>query len=223
MTVSKKPLVATAYNEIYRKIITLEYDPGRQLNEQTLVEDLSIGRTPIREALCNLSSDMLVESLPGKGVIVPPITLQNTKSVFAALEILEVGVAKLAMRNKITTHLEDMETANASMFQAREKMDIYALVEVNNAFHVAYSLCSGNVYLIEALRKVRCEANRLAYLSFANEIPTEQSLIDHYKLVIEQHDMIIRFLRDRNQSELEKVLLQHIADFKKRIIEYLAT
>ncbi len=223
MTPSKKPLVVTAYDEIYRRIITLEYEPGRQLSEQSLVEELSIGRTPIREALCNLASDMLVESLPNKGVIVPPITLQNTKSVFSALEILEIGVAKQAVRNNVTSHLAAMEAANASMVQAEEAIDIYALVDANNAFHVSYSRCSENVYLIEALRKVRCEANRLAYLSFANEIATEQSLRDHYKRVVVQHDTIIAHVRDRNLLELQKVILQHIVDFKKRIIEYLAT
>ena len=40
---------------------------------------------------------MSFESLPNKGVIAPPITLQNTKGVFAALEILELGVARQAM------------------------------------------------------------------------------------------------------------------------------
>jgi len=94
MTVIKKPLATVAYDEIYRKIVCLEYEPGRQLYEQDLIDDLSIGRTPIREALCNLASDMLIESQPNKGVIVRPLTLQNTKAVFAALETLELGIVK---------------------------------------------------------------------------------------------------------------------------------
>jgi DNA-binding GntR family transcriptional regulator len=219
----KKPLVSVAYDTIYRKIITLDYEPGQQLNEQGLTEDLSIGRTPIREALCNLNADMLIESQPGKGVIVRAITLQNTKSVFTALEILETGVAALAMRNKISKYTTLMEDANTAMKQAMEEMDIYALVDTNNRFHIAFSQCSQNVYLVEALRKVRCEANRLAYLSFANEIASEQSLRDHYKSVVAQHDTIIKHLIERDEEKLTTILLQHIAEFRKRIIGYLAS
>ncbi len=223
MASTRKPLVSVAYDTIYQKIITLEYEPGQQLNEQELIEDLSIGRTPIREALCNLSADMLIESQPGKGVVVGAITLQNTKSVFTALEIFETGVAALAMRNKITKYTSMMEAANEAMKLAMAKLDIYALVDTNNSFHIAFSQCSQNVYLIEALRKVRCEANRLAYLSFANEIASEQSLREHYKRVVAQHDTIIKHLTDRNEEELIKILLQHIAEFRKRIIGYLAS
>ena len=219
----KKTLVSVAYDAIYRKIITLEYEPGQQLNEQTLTEDLSIGRTPIREALCNMNADMLIESQPGKGVVVSAITLQNTKSVFTALKIFETGVATLAMRNKITKDINMMEEANTAMKLAMAEMDIYALVDTNNSFHIAFSKCSKNIYLIESLRKVRCEANRLAYLSFANEIASEQSLLQHYKRVVTQHDTIIKHLKERNEEELKKVLLQHIDEFRKRIIGYLAS
>jgi DNA-binding GntR family transcriptional regulator len=219
----KKPLVSVAYDSIYRKIITLEYEPGQQLNEQGLTEDLSIGRTPIREALCNLNADMLIESQPGKGVIVRSITLQNTKSVFTALEIFEAGVAALAKHNNITKYINRMEEANTAMKQAMAEMDSYALVETNNSFHLAFSECSQNVYLVEALRKVRCEANRLAYLSFANEIASEQSLRGHYQRVVAQHDSIIQHLTERNEDALKEVLLQHIAEFRKRIIGYLAS
>lgn len=219
----KKPLATVAYDEIYRRIVSLEYEPGRQLYEQKLMDDLSIGRTPIREALCNLASDMLIESQPNKGVLVRPVTLQNTKAVFSALEILELGIVKQAMTNNITPHLQAMEQASVSMAKAVENMDIYALVDSNNSFHTSFSRSSNNVYLVEALRKVRCEANRLAYLSFANEIKTEQSLRAHYKCVMAQHDEMILYLREKREEELKKVLLQHITDFKKRIIEYLAS
>lgn len=223
VVIRKKPLVSVAYDAICRKIITLEYEPGQQLNEQVLTEDLSIGRTPIREALCNLNADMLIESQPGKGVIVRAITLQNTKSVFKALEIFETGVAALALQNRNTEYITLMEEANTAMKQAMESMDVYALVDTNNDFHIAYSNCSKNIYLVEALRKVRCEANRLAYLSFANEIVSEQSLFEHYKRVVVQHDTIIEHLTARNEEELTKVLLLHIAEFRTRIIGYLAS
>ena len=40
-----------AYQELKRKIVTLELPPATVLTETVLMEDLGIGRTPVREAL----------------------------------------------------------------------------------------------------------------------------------------------------------------------------
>jgi len=77
--IPKQPLAVKAYETLVKKIICLEYQPSQHLEENQLVEDLGIGRTPIREALVRLHGEKMVESHPKKGVIVRPITLQNTK------------------------------------------------------------------------------------------------------------------------------------------------
>jgi len=219
----KQPLGMTAYEEIYRRIITLAYEPGQRLEESQLMEQLGIGRTPIREALLNLAADMLVESQPNRGYIVRPITLQTTKAAFAALRILETGVAALAVRNEVTPFLAAMEKDNRHMADAVAQMDVLQLVEVNSSFHANFACCSRNVYLMEGLRKIRCETNRLAYLSYGNEIDPERSLYDHYDSVIRQHDDIIRYIKDRDERRLIETLTAHIEIFKTRIIHYLAS
>ncbi|MCK5098031.1 MAG: GntR family transcriptional regulator, partial [Desulfobacteraceae bacterium] len=89
--IPKQPLAVTAYELIIKKIICLEYQPSQHLEENHLVEELEIGRTPIREALVRLQGEKMVESHPQKGVIVRSITLQNTKAVFEGMKILELG------------------------------------------------------------------------------------------------------------------------------------
>ena len=71
----KQPLAVTAYETIVRKIICLEYPPGQYLEENQLVEELGIGRTPVREALVRLQSENMIESQPNKGVVVRPIRI----------------------------------------------------------------------------------------------------------------------------------------------------
>jgi DNA-binding GntR family transcriptional regulator len=210
----KQPLAASAYNAIYRNIISLVYEPGQRLEENPLVAQLGIGRTPIREALLSLAADLLVESSPGKGYTVRPITIQNTKAAFDALLILEVGVAHLAVRQDATVYLNMMEEANATVKTAMQDMNLLELVEANGIFHHHFAACSRNVYLIQALLKVRCETNRLAYLSYGNEIELQRSLKAHYTSVVEQHDRIIDLIRARDESGLRDVILAHIRIFK---------
>ena len=72
----KKPLGITAYEKIYERIIALEYKPGQNLEEKQVMSHLNLGRTPIREALLRLAGENIVESQPGKGFMVPSITLK---------------------------------------------------------------------------------------------------------------------------------------------------
>jgi DNA-binding GntR family transcriptional regulator len=84
--IPKQPLAVTAYETLVKKIICLEYQPSQHLEENQLVDDLGIGRTPIREALVRLHSEKMVETHPKRGVIVRPITLQNTKAMFGVCQ-----------------------------------------------------------------------------------------------------------------------------------------
>jgi len=67
--VRKLPLNERAYERIRERIITLELSPGNQINERSLEKLLSIGRTPIREALFRLGAEELVEMIPGRAFL----------------------------------------------------------------------------------------------------------------------------------------------------------
>jgi DNA-binding GntR family transcriptional regulator len=215
-------LGSAAYQAIYSRIISLQYAPGQYLEEAALVDTLNIGRTPVREALQRLAADLLLESQPGKGFVVRPLTLQNTKAAFAALQILELGVAGLAVRQASALLLDEMRTANLQVADAVADMQIYRLVQANSAFHDAYARCSDNIYLVQSLQRVRCETNRLAYLSYGNEIDPGRTLQEHYASVIAQHTGIIDAIGSRDEEALREIVVDHIQIFKNRIIHYLA-
>jgi DNA-binding GntR family transcriptional regulator len=219
----KQPLGVMAFQQIYRKIMTLEYEPGRRLEEKQLMEGLNIGRTPIREALLRLAADFMVESHPNMGFVVRPITLQNTKAAFAALKIMELGVAELAVRQDVGCLLEQMQRANQQVAEAIAQRDIVGLVDANSRFHQHLADCSRNDYLIHGLHKVRCETDRLAYMSFSSQIDPIKPLEEHYRSVIDQHRTIIDSIRKRDEPRLKEALIEHTQAFQNRIILYMAS
>jgi DNA-binding GntR family transcriptional regulator len=117
--------------------------------------------------------------------------------------------------------MASMAAANDAVAKAIQNLDILELVEANSAFHAHYAACSRNLYLIQALQKVRCETNRLAYLSYGNEIDLQRSLKAHYTSVVEQHQQIIELIRMRDETGLCAVIQTHIETFKNRIVQYL--
>ena len=65
-----RSLAEKAYQLLVRKITQMEYVPGSLLVEKNLMEELGIGRTPIREALQRLAIEGLVDHMPNRGMFV---------------------------------------------------------------------------------------------------------------------------------------------------------
>ena len=63
-----------AYNYLFEKILCCEYLPGQEISEKMLNEELSFGRTPIREALVTLKSQNLLTVYPRRGMQIRPFT-----------------------------------------------------------------------------------------------------------------------------------------------------
>lgn len=219
----KQPLALLAYETIVKRIICLEYQPSQHLEESHLVEDLGIGRTPVREALVRLQSENMVESHPNRGVVVRPITLQNTKAMFESMNIFEFGVVDISVTKNCTTGLEKMRAANREICETIAKDDLFGMVEANHLFHMAFARCSQNEFLIRAVHDVRNEAKRLSFLSYNTEIGSENTLENHYQSVVEEHKKIITLLEARDKTGLKSLLQDHIQTFRERIIQFMVS
>jgi len=218
-----QPLAVTAYETIVKKIICLEYQPSQHLEENQLVESLGIGRTPVREALVRLQGEKIVESHPNKGVIVRPITLQNTKAMFESMHIFEFGVVDIALNKDCSVYIKQMKASNKSAEKAIQSNKIFKLVEANHEFHMNFAKCSQNEFLIQAVNDVRKEAKRLSYLSYDTIIDPVRSLEMHYESVVTEHEKIIASLADKDKKRLKQLLQEHIETFKQRIILFMTS
>jgi len=219
----KTSLADRAYDIIQERIITMALDPGRQLDEKQLVIELGIGRTPIREALFRLASEFLVETRLNKGFIGRPLTLQNIKAMFEALHVLDLGAATLAVHQNTTAHVALMRKAQKRFEAAIEKNALLRLVWANHEFHMHFAGSCANEYLIKALRDVRYEANRLAYLSFGEKTELAGDLLEHYRSVCREHHQIMNYLERKDLSKLKETIETHIRSFQRRIVIYLTS
>ncbi|HCY86223.1 MAG TPA: hypothetical protein DHV36_13905 [Desulfobacteraceae bacterium] len=219
----KQPLAIVAYEAIVQRIISLEYQPSQHLEESQLMADLGIGRTPVREALVRLQGEKMVESHPNKGVIVRPITLQNTKAMFESMSIFEFGVADIAATKNCTLAIQKMKQSNKLIEKTVREGDLLGMVEANHQFHMDFAGASQNEFLIRATHDVRSEAKRLSYLSFNTEIAPDQSLDSHYDSVVAEHDELIARLEAKDIHGVKQLLQAHIETFRKRIIHFMVS
>src|SRR5688572_6773470 len=85
-----------AYQELRERILSLSLAPGADLEESVLVATLGMSRTPVREAIIRLASDGLVTLTPNRGARVAPISLDEIRAFFEALDLCQRAVTRLA-------------------------------------------------------------------------------------------------------------------------------
>ena len=90
---------ARAYAAIKSRIIDCTYAPGSKISEARLVDELGVGRSPIRSALARLRSEGWIDVSPQSGSYVKALSPQEMREVFDFRILLETHVARLAAKN----------------------------------------------------------------------------------------------------------------------------
>jgi DNA-binding GntR family transcriptional regulator len=76
-----KSLTETAYAVLRERIITGELAPGTDVSEPELAEQLSVSKTPVREALARLCVEGFMEAYPRRGYRVTPVTIKGMNAL----------------------------------------------------------------------------------------------------------------------------------------------
>src|SRR5689334_25114870 len=93
-------LTEKAYQAISSAIARLELKPGEALKQDHLARWLSISRTPVREALRRLEQDGIIQTLPGRGLVVTELTVKDVEDMIEMLRLLDAHAAELAGRRR---------------------------------------------------------------------------------------------------------------------------
>src|SRR6202795_2251184 len=87
---------------IEERIATGEFPPGMHLDETELAHRFGVSRTPLREALIQLSSVGIIALRPRRGAVVAEVTPQRLLEMFDVMAELEAMCGRLAARRMST-------------------------------------------------------------------------------------------------------------------------
>src|SRR5215217_7928573 len=93
-------LTEKAYQAISGAIARLDLKPGEALTQDRLARWLSISRTPVREALRRLEQDGIIQTAPGRGLVVTELTLKDAEDMLDLLGLLDAHAAYLAAQRR---------------------------------------------------------------------------------------------------------------------------
>lgn len=197
-----------AYQLIRHKIITLELPPLSAIDEQALMEDLQLGRTPIREALQRLVAEGLVISAPRRGMYVAEIGITDLQKIFEMRMVLEGFCARLAAQRISAEQLSQIQAVIQDLEQTPNS-DGKALMELDERFHHLVYLAADNEFLAATLGRLHALSHRIWHLVLDR--------IGDVRGAMEQHIAIAAALQERDGAQAEELLQQHVSDFQREI------
>jgi DNA-binding GntR family transcriptional regulator len=106
---------------IAARIVTGQLRPGEKLDEASFAARFDVSRTPVREALGQLSAMGLVERRPNRGAIVAVVTQEHLASMFETMAELEAICARFSAERMTSGERRSLE---------REHQDSARLVQL---------------------------------------------------------------------------------------------
>jgi len=178
----------TLLSEQIRKALTDEITSGAlpagsALDEQQLAERFGASRTPVREALRQLSTSGLVEMRPRRGVVVTQLSPERVMDMFETTAEVEALIVRLATYRASPLELSGLYEIQEASQAAVAADDVDAYDELNRAFHERLYAATHNSFLAELALSLRSrlEAYRRSQLRQTGRIGA--SLGEHAEIL----------------------------------------
>lgn len=156
---SAAPVRQQAYELIRQGIIEMRFRPGQQLTERELIRLTNASRSSVREAIRELASEGLVESVPYNKTVVASVSADEAEELYDLRGHLEsIMVRKFAEKasdDEIATMkaaFADYAAAEDSLARIRAKDVLYRVL--GSYAPVAYPVLSGFNARISLLRAI---------------------------------------------------------------------
>jgi DNA-binding GntR family transcriptional regulator len=187
--------------------------PGSFVDELALCAELSISRTPLREALKVLTAEGLVRHEPRRGCFVSEVTEQDLDEIFPVIALLEGRCAFEAALNATDADLAALEQLHDRLQRSAKAKRITEYYETNFAIHEAIILLANNRWLAQVIGDLRkiVKLARLQQLHAPGRL--EQSLSEHMAVyaALKAHDAEGAEAAMRTHLTRQRVALRDLA------------
>ena len=192
------------YHEIRGKIVEWYFEPLEHLLEEQLVEQFSVSRTPLRQALYRLELEGLVFKASNGRIHVTDITLRHAKEIYCAREVLEGSLAREASMRITQLEIQQLYDKIYLMKLAASENRIMDIVKYGTEFHELIHQLSDNETMMRFIEQIDHHINR--YRRIGGKF---NPYYDPNRPILEHEEIYKAFLTG-NADLVESVMREHI-------------
>lgn len=180
-----------ALRTIKDNIIHLELVPGSMVSENELAAEMGLSRTPVREALLELSKAKIVEIYPQKGSVVSLIDYALVDEARFMRNVLECAVVELACEIITPEGLQKLQENVRLQNFYLENYFTETLMELDNEFHKTLFEIAQKPQVYALIQNISIHFDRVRSMALTS-VKNLKIVQDHENITnaIAQHDAV---------------------------------
>lgn len=194
-----------ALRTIKENIIDLSLAPGSQISESEICTQMGLSRTPVREALLELSRVKIVKIVPQKKSTVALIDYDLVEEACFMRNVLECAVVELDCELVAPEGLQRLEENVKLQRFYFEDHNFQMLMELDNQFHAILFSIAQKTQVHEMTRNMLVHFDRVRRMALDS--------IKNIKIV-EDHSQILEAIRNRDAEQAKQLMQVHLSRYK---------
>jgi DNA-binding GntR family transcriptional regulator len=190
------------YEHLRAQILEGQLEPGAELTEVALAEQLGVSRGPLREAIGRLAAEGLVTVSPRRGAVVRSLSKEEFLELYQVREALERMAVQLAVPRLTDEQFDVLSALNEEMARHATENKVEAFFEANRSFHARLLEASGNEKLEELYRQLLDQLGRYRLRSL--------TLRGNLKRSVSEHKAILRAASRGDAERAAQLMAEHI-------------
>ncbi|MDO5088662.1 MAG: GntR family transcriptional regulator [Leptotrichiaceae bacterium] len=182
----KKKLDILAYEYVKNKIINNEYKEREIIHEKKIAEELSISKTPVKEALSQLENENFVIINPRKSVSVTEIDLKLIKDVFQVRSRIEPLLVELTIlfldRTELKSSLLDFRKKFEKMGQ-KNKVSGVEFDKLYGGYKYFFAENCGNFFFSRQMTLVYDHLERIRKVLYGPDNRRLEAIEEHIDII----------------------------------------
>jgi len=209
-----------ALRVIRDNIVNLELAPGSMISEQDIANELNLSRTPVHEAMQELSSTKIIEILPQRGSHVSLIDMALVDEAVFVRATIESAITEMACKIASEQDIQDMEENLTLQDFYYEKNNLDKIMELDNAFHEMMYKITNKMQCHYMVRLMSIHYDRIRELNLHSFNPER---------ILKEHKEILEAFKNKDCQAARKALDKHLSrhytqedEIKKKYPAYFA-
>ena len=199
------------YDALKGMILSGELEPGQKITQMKLAEEIGVSRTPLLKALQMLEHELLVESIPRRGMFVKKMKPEEIIDAFDCREGLEGIAARLTAERITDIQLRKLEKLFAP-FKGQSDISVKDYGRADQQFHKLLIQFSGNHIL-----------SRIERVGNIHLISYNRGLIRPPHETLAEHDAIIDAIASHDSDLAEQHARAHLRKSRDLLASSLTT
>jgi DNA-binding GntR family transcriptional regulator len=211
---SGESLTQQAYQRISQDIRNCSLQPGSEISEGEIADNLGMSKTPVREALGRLALEGFVKPLPRRGYQITPLTIDDLTELFEIRGLLESAIVEDIIERISDDELDALDALAQASRDPAVVQSAGDIITTNRAFHLALAKAHQNKRIFTIAERHYDEMER--YFQRGARLPELNRNLN------DDHVAIVTALRKRDLKSVRAAIIEHNFETHNQVLSALA-